>query len=114
MSCSQGEDETGNLGCHGGFSAQAYPWIHEHYITDETCAIYQAKGWTNNPPLGCSAMSYCRDCKPGQACFVPEKYYVYEVEEYGPAVGEKAMMNEIYKRGPIACAVGDPDALMEY
>ena len=40
LSCSQGEDEFGNLGCHGGFSAQAYPWIHEHYITDETCAIY--------------------------------------------------------------------------
>jgi len=40
LSCSQGKDETGNMGCHGGFSAQAYPWIHENYITDETCAIY--------------------------------------------------------------------------
>lgn len=59
-------------------------------------------------------MSYCRDCSPGEACFIPEKYYKYEVEEYGPAVGEKAMMNEIFNRGPIACAVGDPDSLMEY
>jgi len=59
-------------------------------------------------------MSYCRDCKPGQACFVPDEYYVYEVEEYGAAVGEQAMMNEIYNRGPIACAVADPDDLMKY
>jgi len=59
-------------------------------------------------------MSYCRDCHPGEACFVPDEYYVYQVEEFGPAVGEQAMMNEIHKRGPIACAVGDPDSLMAY
>jgi len=59
-------------------------------------------------------MSYCRDCKPGEACFVPDQYYIYQVEEFGPAVGEQAMMNEIHKRGPIACAVADPDSLLEY
>jgi len=73
-----------------------------------------AKGWTNSPSLECSAMSYCRDCSPGEACTVPDQYYVYQVEEYGPAVGEHAMMNEIYQRGPIACAVADPDSLLEY
>ena len=40
LSCSQGKDETGNMGCFGGFSSQSYPWIYDNYITDETCSIY--------------------------------------------------------------------------
>jgi len=59
-------------------------------------------------------MSYCRDCKPGQACFIPEKYYIYQIEEYGGVKGEAAMMNEIYQRGPISCAVADPQSLIDY
>lgn len=94
LSCSQGTDEFGNLGCHGGYALDSNKWIYENYITDETCSIYQARGWTNGQ--GCSAMSYCRDCKPGQACFIPEKYYIYQIEEYGGVKGEAAMMNEIY------------------
>jgi cathepsin X len=112
LSCSQGSDEFGNLGCHGGYAIDANKWIYENYITDETCAIYQSRGWTNG--LGCSAMSFCRDCKAGQACFIPEKYYIYGIAEYGPVKGEVAMMNEIMNRGPISCAVADPQSLIDY
>lgn len=112
LSCSQGSDEFGNLGCHGGYAIDSNKWIYENYITDETCAIYQGRGWTNG--LGCSAMSFCRDCKAGQACFIPEKYYTYGIAEYGPVVGELAMMNEIMNRGPISCAVADPQSLIDY
>ena len=40
LSCSQGDDEFGNLGCHGGYALDSNKWIYENYITDETCAIY--------------------------------------------------------------------------
>lgn len=59
-------------------------------------------------------MSMCRDCKAGDACFIPEKYYIYQIEEYGGVKGEQAMMNEIYQRGPISCAVADPQGLIDY
>ena len=59
-------------------------------------------------------MSYCRDCKAGQACFVPEKYHIYQIEEYGGVIGELEMMNEIYQRGPISCTIADPKTLVDY
>jgi len=59
-------------------------------------------------------MSMCRDCKAGQACFVPDEYYIYKIEEYGSVKGELNMMNEIYQRGPISCAIADPSTLKEY
>ena len=27
-------------GCDGGEPLNAYKWIHENYITDETCSLY--------------------------------------------------------------------------
>ena len=41
-------------------------------------------------------MEMCRNCEPGEACFVPAEYYTYGVEEYGLVKGEQDMMNEIY------------------
>ena len=41
-------------------------------------------------------MTHCRNCNPGEACFVPDSYYIYHTEEFGPVVGEEAMMQEIY------------------
>ena len=98
ISCEQTDD-----GCHGGNALNAYEWIHNNYITDETCAIYQGRGWDNG--IGCSAMSRCRNCSPGNACDIPPAYYIYKVDEYGLIHGEEAMMNEIYNRGPIACSM---------
>merc|ERR1712232_1410447 len=37
------------------------------------------------------------------------------VDEYGKVHGERAMMAEVYKRGPIACSLdSDPDAFDQY
>jgi cathepsin X len=99
-------------GCHGGNSIYAYQWINENYATDETCAIYQARGWDNG--IGCSAMSRCRNCAPGEACEIPESYYIYGVDEYGSVNGEENMMNEIYQRGPISCGIATTEAFHEY
>lgn len=40
-------------GCHGGSTKNAFKWIKENNITDETCSPYQAHGWNNG--LECSA-----------------------------------------------------------
>jgi len=81
-------------------------------ITDETCAIYRARGHDNGQE--CSPMQYCRNCNPGEACFIPDEYYIYQTDEYGPVTGEEAMMQEIYQRGPIACGIAVPESLEEY
>jgi cathepsin X len=81
-------------------------------ITDETCSIYMARGLDNGQR--CSPMQKCRNCSPGEACFIPESYYVYGTDEYGHVAGEQEMMQEIYQRGPIACGVAVPDSLEYY
>jgi len=106
ISCSQDD------GCHGGEAFNAFEWMSKNEITDETCSIYRARGHDNGQK--CSAMTVCENCMPGEPCFVPDSYLVYGTEEYGKVSGEKAMMNEIKKRGPIACGVAVPDALEDY
>lgn len=59
-------------------------------------------------------MTFCRNCEPGQACYIPPEYYTYGVDEYGHVHGEKAMMNELYQRGPFACSIAVPQSLDDY
>lgn len=84
----------------------------ENEITDETCSIYKARGHDNGEI--CSSMSLCRNCNPGEACFIPEEYRVFGVDEYDMVTGEEDMMQEIYQRGPIACSVAVPQSLDDY
>jgi hypothetical protein len=53
-------------------------------------------------------MLKCENCMPGQGCFVPDSYYVFQTDEYGHVSGEDKMMQEIYQRGPIACGIAFP------
>ncbi len=39
--------ETDDFGCSGGEPLNAYKYIYENFITDETCSIYLAYGHTN-------------------------------------------------------------------
>lgn len=107
ISCDAADD-----GCHGGTALNAFKFIHEQNITDETCSIYTARGHDNGRE--CSPINICKNCKPHEPCFVPDEYYIYSVEEYGQLSGEKAMIQEIYQRGPIACGIAVPDALENY
>ena len=102
----------GSHGCHGGDKLGAYKWLHENYITDETCSIYHARGHDNG--YGCSPVTYCRDCMGHKPCFIPDRYKIYQVEEYGAVKGEKEMMAEIYHNGPIACSIAVTDELHAY
>jgi len=107
ISCEQTDD-----GCHGGEAYNAFEWMAKNEVTDETCSIYRAQGYDNGQL--CSAMNVCRNCNPGEACFVPDQYMVYGVDEFGAVSGEQNMMQEIYQRGPIACGIAVPDSLEDY
>jgi cathepsin X len=103
---------SGDDGCHGGEAYNAFELMHNNNVTDETCSIYRARGHDNGAK--CSSMLKCENCMPGQGCFVPDSYNTYNVDQYGKVSGEKAMMQEIYQRGPIACGIAVPDALENY
>merc|ERR1712038_269714 len=105
-------------GCHGGDAGVANKWMADHGITDETCAIYVARGHDNGMP--CSKVSRCETCWPETGCYRPKRYFTYWVDEYGhvdgdtPAEQEVAMMTEIAARGPISCGVAVTDELVAY
>ena len=72
-------------GCHGGDPKQAYEWIAQNNITDETCSPYQAFGHSNG--LGCTAEIKCKNCAPFKGCWAQERAKIYTVGEYGPVLG---------------------------
>ena len=84
--------------------------MHNNEVTDETCSIYRAFSYEEKEEIAqkCSSMNVCRNCNPGEACFVPDQYMVYGVDEFGTVEGEENMKQEIYQRGPIACDIAVP------
>jgi len=98
--------EDKDLVCHGGEPYNAYEWMANNEVTDETCSIYMGRGLDNGQT--CSSMIKCRNCNPGEACFVPDQYLVYNVDEYDVLEGEENMKQEIYQRGPISCGIAVP------
>jgi cathepsin X len=98
-------------GCEGGDPISAYEYIYKRNITDETCAIYRARGWTNG--FKCSNTTICKDCDHFR-CFVPDDYNIYSISEYGIVSGEENMKNEIFQRGPITCGISLTKELFKY
>jgi len=116
----------GNVGsCYGGSVPGAYQWIHS--ISQKGSGIAY---WTENPYLACSSDSkegVCNNgdwtCKPenvartcgtfGEACVGLNHYPNATISEYGSISGKRAMMKEIYNRGPIACGI-DAGPILNY
>ena len=96
-------------GCHGGSYLTAFKYGHNFELVDETCSIYHARGLDNG--YGCSPVAKCRNCDPHEDCYIPDQYNVYKVGKYGRVSGEKNMMAEIAKNGPIACAIASTKEL---
>lgn len=65
-------------GCDGGDTKDAYEWIFNNNITDETCSPYQAYGHDNG--VGCTAEIKCKNCMPRQGCWAQERAKIYGVE----------------------------------
>merc|ERR1711998_90431 len=103
---------SGDDGCHGGEAYNAFEWMHENEVTDETCSIYRARGHDNGAK--CSQQIKCENCSPSKGCWAQDNYKYYNTDKYGKVSGEEKMMQEIYQRGPIACGVAVPDALENY
>lgn len=81
----------------------AYKYIHEKFITDETCIPYEALSHTEGRK--CTEYSVCKECAPGNKCFVPTTIRKYKIKDYGSLSGEENMKKEIMGRGPIVCGV---------
>ena len=117
--------------CHGGSELGAAAFIKKTgFIPFDTCLQYEACSAESTedaykPGSGCSArtdykctpMNTCRTCSTfaasGGKCRALSYFPNATVAEYGSAIGEKAMMAEIYARGPIACGI-NADPLDEY
>lgn len=90
----------------------AYKWMSENEVTDETCSIYRARGYDDGEV--CSSMNRgCRNCNPGEACYIPDEYNVYGVTEFGTCIGEDKMKQAL-QEGPIACGIAVPQSLDDY
>ena len=107
LSCSAGDS-----GCEGGTALSGFDYMNKNEITEETCASYRAKGFTNG--LICSPINICKNCKENKSCFVPDSYHIYKIDQYSFISGESDMLQEIYQRGPIACGIAIPDDLKTY
>ncbi|KAJ3436816.1 hypothetical protein M0813_01549 [Anaeramoeba flamelloides] len=97
----------GNAGsCEGGHPDLVYDFILQNGAVHETCCPYQAKD------MECTAENICKRCpsygKPCYAVETPKRWYI---SSHGAVIGEQAMMNEIYKNGPIVCRLLATDPL---
>ncbi|KAJ6246986.1 hypothetical protein M0813_02242 [Anaeramoeba flamelloides] len=85
-------------GCAGGSPSDVYAYIKKTGAVHETCSPYQAV------QMECTAENICKRCpsydKPCYAVENPKRWFASSV---GSVSGETAMMNEIYKNGPVAC-----------
>jgi cathepsin X len=61
-------------GCFGGYPILVYKYVMENGITDETCAIYKARGWTNGE--GCGTYSECYSTTPKDGNLSVSDYYI--------------------------------------
>merc|ERR1719422_1870051 len=121
MNCIPPADGVGSPpGCHGGDAWMVWTFMSKQKVPDETCIAYAAVNQE------CTPMNVCRNCframppdpkdpfKPGP-CWGEPTFIGYGVSDYGRIKGEKAMMKEIYARGPIACSfVTTPDFVKNY
>lgn len=106
--------DTVSQGCKSGKLSdaleQAYAW---DYLTDETCSIYRGLGHTQDVP--CAPIIKCINCKPHDACMVPDEYQIFEVSNPTRLNQVEVTIQEaIYKDGPVACGIQTSAALSAY
>jgi cathepsin X len=103
--------DTMDQGCNGGDPVNAYEYIFNKGITDETCEVYQGRGRTNG--LSCSTFDPCYTCDPSGDCYVPDTYLVYNLTAYEKVSGVQQMVNAL-QSGPIVCTMATTQAFLDY
>lgn len=100
--------------CHGGSLGGPYQWIHKQRdgISFETsnpylaCSAESKEGFCPNVDWGKSSENVARTCGTfGEDCVGLSQYPNVTIVDYGTIRGKKAMMKEIYNRGPISCTI---------
>jgi len=116
----------GDVGsCHGGSVVGPYYWLkgqseQNKGISYETSNPYMAcsseseEGICPSGDWSCSDLNVARTCSTfGEDCVGLLFYPNATIEEYGQISGKKAMMKEIYARGPISCGI-DAAPILDY
>ena len=113
--------------CHGGSATGAYQFVKEAgFVPFETCLVYEACS-AESSEGSCAAGDVSRyECKPentcrtcstfsdmGGFCSALDSFPNASIAEYGEVSGEKAIMAEVYARGPVAAGI-DAHLLDEY
>eukprot|EP00965_Chrysotila_dentata_P074144 2448581-Pleurochrysis_carterae.AAC.1 len=102
-------------GCGGGDPYLIHSYLMHTHVADETCQPYEAKNGE------CTPMGVCRNCLPLSmsppvpsvgGCWAVPNFVGFGVKEHGNVAGEKAMMKEIYARGPIVCSYAADELFM--
>ncbi|KAF0987098.1 hypothetical protein HZS_5255 [Henneguya salminicola] len=83
----------------GGFMSGVYEFAKNKGIPDETCSPYTAED------LSCTPKTRCSTCTELKTCFAIKDYVKYTVEDFGYVKGEKPIMGELFKRGPLSCSM---------
>jgi cathepsin X len=102
--------------CHGGDHLMAYNFVKQYgHVPFDTCQSYIAcssdssEGFCQHVDTKCKPINVCRTCSTfkemGGKCTALTKYPNVSISDFGSVSGEKNMMNEIYRNGPIACGV---------
>jgi cathepsin X len=108
LSC--GNDMVNCGTCHGGDDAAVFKYAERAGIPHESCSNYMARDTTcdsTRPPEGDNRPA-CYNCDEKAKCYAIPRFHKLFVKQN--TIGQitnspSAMRNEIYKNGPIVCAV---------
>ncbi|CAE8721182.1 unnamed protein product, partial [Polarella glacialis] len=111
--------------CHGGTVGGPYQWMHSiskkgsgiSYFTSQpylACSSESKEGICKGLDTSCKAENVARTCSTfGEPCVALERYPNATISDHGSISGAKAMMKEIFNRGPIACGI-NANPLLKY
>lgn len=99
-------------GCDGGDPKDAWEYMKQFGLSDESCITYNAEDYRQYGvgAKECPTQGQCLNCWSNSTnpsfCWGIPKPVLYKVSEYGPLEkGEESMKEEIFKYGPITCGV---------
>lgn len=110
--------------CNGGTLDGTYQWLHNisqtgtgvSYETAQpyiACSSDVTEGFCGKVDTTCKPLNVARTCgsfsQEGGPCTGLSRYPNATIVDYGNIGGQRAMMKEIYHRGPIACGIDSRD-----
>ena len=96
--------------CDGGDEIDVYKYAMEYGVPHETCNVY--KGYRQE----CVPEMECYNCNYHGECYPIQKYEKLYIKGYGKLINATVhdIKSEIYRNGPITCALKATKGLEEY